>query len=182
MIRLIPALAALALAVVPCAAQDDMIPEPDGYRMQEFRGPVPASLEGGTMIDTETAHRLWEAGEAIFVDVFPQPPRPEGLPEGTIWNAPRRDTIPGGTWLPNVGFGAIEAERDAYFREHLAELTGGDAAHPLVFYCLADCWMSWNAAKRAIVEYGYSAVYWYPKGTDGWSAAGHDLQKVDAAE
>jgi PQQ-dependent catabolism-associated CXXCW motif protein len=38
-----------------------------------------------------------------------------------------------------------------------------------VFYCLASCWMSWNAAKRALAI-GYRHVAWYPDGTDGWAA------------
>jgi PQQ-dependent catabolism-associated CXXCW motif protein len=39
----------------------------------------------------------------------------------------------------------------------------------IVFYCLASCWMSWNAAKRALAI-GYRRVAWYPDGTDGWAA------------
>ena len=35
--------------------------------------------------------------------------------------------------------------------------------------------MSWNAAKRALT-YGYSQVYWFPEGTDGWDAAGLPLE------
>ena len=46
----------------------------------------------------------------------------------------------------------------------------GDKAALLVIYCLADCWMSWNAAKRALA-YGYTNVAWYPDGTDGWERA-----------
>ena len=38
-----------------------------------------------------------------------------------------------------------------------------------MFYCLANCWMSWNAARRAIAL-GYRNVAWYPDGTDGWAA------------
>ncbi len=49
-------------------------------------------------------------------------------------------------------------------------------ARPLVFYCLKDCWMSWNAAKRAL-ELGYKNVDWYPEGSDGWAAAGLPLEK-----
>jgi hypothetical protein len=30
-----------------------------------------------------------------------------------------------------------------------------------VIYCQADCWMSWNAAKR-VLSYGYPNVVWYP--------------------
>ena len=47
----------------------------------------------------------------------------------------------------------------------------------LAIYCLAQCWMSWNAAKRAI-EYGYRSVYWYRDGTDGWQELGYPLVDV----
>ncbi len=50
--------------------------------------------------------------------------------------------------------------------------------HPVLFFCLAECWMSWNAAKRAL-EYGYSNVFWYPEGTDGWRFEEWPTQKVD---
>ncbi len=48
----------------------------------------------------------------------------------------------------------------------------------MVFYCLAECWMSWNAAKRAIAL-GYRQVIWYPEGTDGWAAAGLPLSVTE---
>jgi PQQ-dependent catabolism-associated CXXCW motif protein len=44
---------------------------------------------------------------------------------------------------------------------------------------MADCWMSWNAAKRAL-ELGHKAVVWYPEGTDGWSEAGLPLAPATA--
>jgi PQQ-dependent catabolism-associated CXXCW motif protein len=44
----------------------------------------------------------------------------------------------------------------------------------VLFYCMMDCWMSWNAAKRAI-EWGYSSVLWYPLGADGWEFEGLPL-------
>ena len=52
--------------------------------------------------------------------------------------------------------------------------TKGRRDAPVVFYCLANCWMSWNAAKRA-ASWGYTRVYWYRDGTDGWEAAGLPL-------
>ena len=57
-------------------------------------------------------------------------------------------------------------------------LSGGDRARRLVFYCQAECWMSWNAAKRAL-GLGYRNVVWYPEGTDGWQAAGLPLQMAE---
>jgi PQQ-dependent catabolism-associated CXXCW motif protein len=118
----------------------------------------------------------------VFVDVLPSPPRPAGLPAGTIWQPPSRDTIPGAAWLPNVGLGELAPETDRYFRDNLDRLVGGDTARPVVFFCQSDCWMSWNAARRAITEYGFGEVLWYPHGTDGWEAAGLPLQRVRAAE
>jgi PQQ-dependent catabolism-associated CXXCW motif protein len=48
--------------------------------------------------------------------------------------------------------------------------SGGNRAALIVVYCQANCWMSWNAAKR-ILTYGYTNVAWYPDGTDGWERA-----------
>ncbi len=47
----------------------------------------------------------------------------------------------------------------------------------VILYCLANCWMSWNAAKRAL-SLGYSNVAWYREGTDGWSGAGLPLEEA----
>ena len=43
-----------------------------------------------------------------------------------------------------------------------------------MFFCKADCWMSWNAARRA-VALGYGRVAWFPGGTDAWAAVGRAL-------
>lgn len=169
---------ALALALlIPMAAQAQTVPEPDGYRMEAYRAPVPAALTGATTVTPEEAHALWSAGNTRFIDVLPQPPRPEGLPKDTVWRDKPRETIPGAIWLPNVGYGAIADVTASYFREGLEKATGGDPAAPVLFFCLKDCWMSWNAGKRA-VEWGYSAVYWLPEGTNGWSMQGYPLEPV----
>lgn len=169
------ALAALALAaaaVAPASAQ--AVPEPEGYRMEAFRAPTPETLRGARVIGTEEARALWEAGEAAFVDVLPRPPKPD-LPEGTFWRPPPREDIPGSLWLPGTGYGALSEEARAYLAAGLARASGGDPRRLVVFYCQAECWMSWNAAKRAL-EMGHEAVAWYPDGTDGWAAAGLPLE------
>ena len=168
------AVAALT-ALAPAAHAHDVPPEPEGYRMEAYRAPVPATLEGARVLTTDEAHALWEEG-AAFVDVLPRPPRPEGLPEGTIWRPARREDIPGSVWLPDTGFGALSPEDAAYLEAGLRAASGGDPGAPLVFYCKAECWMSWNAAKRAREELGYGSVAWYPEGTDGWAAAGLPLE------
>ncbi len=176
MIRLLAAVLLLA-----GAALAETAPEPAGYRMDEYRAPVPQTLAGATVLGAEDAHLLWSEGRAAFIDVLPQAPRPVNLPEGTIWRDKPRDSIPGATWLPNTGYGAIAEPTAAYFRDGIAAATGGDPAHPLVFFCLENCWMSWNAARRAI-EWGHTAVHWLPEGTDGWARQGYPLERVAPRE
>ncbi|MBE0454415.1 PQQ-dependent catabolism-associated CXXCW motif protein [Roseovarius autotrophicus] len=169
-------LAALLALSVTAVAQG--VRGPEGYRMDNYRAPVPDTLPGARVLSVEEAHALWGAG-AAFVDVLPRPPRPANLPAGTIWREQPRASIPGARWLPNVGYGAIAEVTEAYFKAGLEQATGGNMAKPLVIFCLAECWMSWNAAKRAL-EYGYTAVHWLPEGTDGWARAGYPLGMVAA--
>ena len=145
--------------------------EPQGYRMEDFRGPTPETLRGATVLSTEQAHDLWQKGGAVFVDVLPRPPRPIGLPASTIWRPKPRSDVPGSVWLPDTGYGALAPAMAQYFERGLQNATTGDRGRIIVFYCLAECWMSWNAAKRALAL-GYRHVAWYPEGTDGWKAHG----------
>ncbi|MAY44601.1 MAG: rhodanese [Rhodobacteraceae bacterium] len=144
------------------------VPEPEGYRMDDYRAPVPDTLKGARVVDAAQARALWEAGETVFVDVYPRPPRPANLPEGTLWIDKARETIPGAWWLPNTGYGRALPGMDAYLAAGLEAATGGETDHPLVFFCQINCWMSWNAAKRAMEQLGYSRVTWFPDGMDGW--------------
>lgn len=171
-------LASLALAA-PVAAGGE-VPEPTGYRGEPYRAPVPATLAGGEVIGDAEAHALWESHAAVFIDALPHTPRPAGLPEGTIWHEKPHLSIPGALWLPDTGYEALAPETLAYLLHGLETATAGELDAPLVFFCKADCWMSWNAAKRAI-ENGYSRVMWYPKGVDGWAEAGWPLEPVEPA-
>lgn len=159
------------------AHSQEIPPEPSDYRMDAYRAPVPVTLEGATVIGTEAAYALWKTGRVAFVDVFPQPPKPENLPKGTLFRERPRYSIPGSIWLPNVGYGRIAEETADYFKAGLAKITEGDPSMPLVLFCLEECWMSWNAGKR-VQDYGYSNVFWYPDGTDGWGFYDHPLEET----
>ena len=162
------ALAMVAFAVA--AARADEVLEPDGYRLEDYRAPTPATLQGATAIGTQEAEKIWRSRVASFIDVMPRPPRPRNLPEGTLWRDKPRSNIPDSIWLPDTGYGELAPSIADYFSKGLDKATKGDHAKMVVLYCLADCWMSWNAAKRALAL-GYSDVAWYPEGTDGWLAA-----------
>ncbi|OAF12972.1 rhodanese [Bradyrhizobium centrolobii] len=167
--HLAAALVAAALAA-PAFAQQQEPFEPEGYRTDNYRAPVPATLQGARVLTTAEAEAIWRAKTGAFVDVLPRPPKPKNLPAGTVWRDMPRKNIPGSIWLPDTGYGALPPATDDYFQRGLASATHGDKAALVVIYCQADCWMSWNAGKRALA-YGYSNVAWYPDGTDGWERA-----------
>ncbi len=153
----------------------ETVPEPAGYRLADYRAAVPASLAGARVVTTAELQTLLASPAApLLIDVLPAPREPANRPPGSIWRPKPRDDIPGSVWLPNVGYGELSAEFEGWLRDNLARLTEGDRSRQLIFYCQANCWMSWNAAKRALAE-GYSNVVWYPEGTDGWQAAGLPL-------
>ena len=161
-------LAALVLAA-PSQAQERP-PEPDGYRTENYRAPVPATLAGRRVLTTAEAETIWRAKNAVFIDVLPRPPKPPNLPAGTVWRDKPRLNIPGSIWLPDTGYGRLPEATEDYLRQGLLRARGGNTATLIVIYCQAECWMSWNAAKRALA-YGYPNVAWYPEGTDGWEWA-----------
>ena len=158
------------LVLMTAAGADELVPEPEGYRTEDYRAPVPDTLVGARVLMTREAEAIWRAKTGVFVDVLPRPPKPPNLPAGTVWRDKPRFNIPGSIWLPDTGYGALAAATEDYLRQGLRHASGGNHAALIVVYCQADCWMSWNAAKRTL-SYGYSNVAWYPDGTDGWERA-----------
>ena len=167
---------AVGIAFLVVAAAPDSPPEPTGYRMDDYRSPVPATLQDAAVLSTDEARAHWEQRDAVFVDVLPQVPRPVGLPAATIWREKPRHDVPGSIWLPDTGYGVLPPVMEAYFARGLAQASAGNQGRMLVFYCLESCWMSWNAAKRA-VTLGYTDVAWYRDGTDGWTAKGFPTEE-----
>ena len=166
------ALALAVLAALPAAAAEPApgVDPATGYRIGDYRAPVPAAVPGGTTVDTQQAQALIAQG-AVLLDVLgARGGGPDPL-DGAWRLAGTHDNIPGSTWLPDVGTGTLDARMARYFKDNLARLAGPPPGKPLLFYCQADCWMSWNASRRAAL-WGYGAVHWYPPGADGWRDAG----------
>jgi PQQ-dependent catabolism-associated CXXCW motif protein len=161
----------LAIALLAnMASAQQLVLEPEGYRTDDYRSPVPETLAGGRVLTTEEAETIWRSKTGVFIDVLPRPPKPPNLPPGTVWRDRPRFNIPGSTWLPDTGYGELAPSTESYLRQGLSRASGGNRGALIVVYCQADCWMSWNAAKRTL-SYGYSNVAWYPDGTDGWQHA-----------
>src|ERR1700755_2222495 len=141
----IAALAFLALAPGVCA--QELVLEPEGYRTEDYRSPVPETLAGARVITTTEAESIWRARTGVFIDVLPRAPRPGNLPAGTIWRDRPRQNIPGSIWLPDTGYGQLAERIEIYLRQGVERVSGGNRGALMVVYCQPNCWMSWNAAK-----------------------------------
>ena len=128
----------LRLGAIVLAAMLDLLAGP---RRRRSRSPRPIAwkstprrcrrhLQGARVATTKEAEKLWRERGAIFVDVLPRPPKPKDLPAGTLWHEPPHSDIPGSVWLADVGYGGLTPEMEAWYRDTLAEATGGDAVAP----------------------------------------------------
>lgn len=148
------------------------------FHSPPYHAPTPLKApQSVRRIDTQEALKLHQAKEALFLDVMGAVFREESLDFDGAWlvDGPRAD-IPGSYWLPNVGKEKLIPVVERYYRLNLERLTNGDKDRVLVIYCIEDCWMSWNASKRAAL-WGYSNVLWYRKGVDGWKDAEMPLEE-----
>lgn len=153
--------------------------EPSGFWTGPVNAPTPLSLTGGTVVHNARQLRtLLQQGGTVIVDVSNAPRRPESLAPGAPWLPLPHRAIPGSLWIPDVGQGEIPVAVDDFYRQRLAEATQEHLARPVIIYCHESCWLSWNAAKRAI-SYGYRNVYWYRDGIEGWKAAGYPTSVIE---
>src|SRR5262249_8217776 len=102
--------------------------EPTGYRTDNYRAPVPATLEGARVLTTAEAEVVWRESSGVFIDVLPRPPKPKGLPIGTVWRDTPRFDIPGSVWLADTGYGTLPPAMEDYFRSGLERASRGDKA------------------------------------------------------
>ncbi|MBR2513726.1 MAG: sulfurtransferase [Halomonas sp.] len=143
-----------------------------GYRLPPYRTSVTAPIPGVTALNDGAFSALVASPPAILVDVYALT-----WHDGMFLQDSPHLTIPGSVWLPNVGAPTLEEEWIGYFADALDALREYEEGAPLVFFCRADCWLAWNAARRAQAM-GYEGLYWYPNGVDGWQASGGALEAV----
>ena len=133
----------------------------------QMHGPTPASIPGGQVITTQGLVQLAQSNQVPFI-VFDTLGGPEALP----------GAVPA-VWASQPGSFSDQVQRQLV--QTLQQRTGGRKEIPLVFYCASDqCWMSYNAALRAI-NAGYTNVLWYRGGIAAWKAAGLPTQQGHTA-
>jgi len=166
--RALQTLALLSLSLTLGMAQADTpLFSADGYRTSLYRSPTPTQVEAAQIIDTQGLQALLQTQpKPLLIDVY----RRQWL-QGRFIDSEPHANLPGSHWLANTGDGELSPEWQHYFSRYLQKLSAGNRQQPLVFYCRADCWLSWNAVKRA-AALGYTSLYWYRDGLDAWEAAG----------
>lgn len=126
-----------------------------------FHGPTPTKIPGGQAITTQGLLPLLQSGMPVqLFDVL-----------GAGQALPHAQPL---AWAAQPG--SFDDATQQQLQQVLQQATQGRKDVPLVFYCGGpQCWMSYNAALRAI-QLGYRNVLWYRGGMEAWQRAGQPFQ------
>lgn len=159
---------AQAVANQPYGGEDKdwgVVP-PSLPKTDELHAPTPTTIPSGRVVTTYWLNDALEASDPTPFDSDVTPSRPIliNVLEGASVRA-----IPGSVWLSRAGLGVgFDDLTQAQLAKRLAELTHGNKAAQIVFYCLsAECWLSYNATLRAL-RLGYLNALWYRGGIEAW--------------
>lgn len=122
---------------------------------RSFHSMTPPTIPGGKTYSTKELRDLMVGDvEPVLIDVL---------------QGGERASIPGALLMPGAGL-----QETALLEERFPPILAAsvpDKSTPVVFFCLSyECWLSYNAALRAI-RLGYKNVIWYRGGIDAWKAA-----------
>ncbi|MEY8838101.1 rhodanese-like domain-containing protein, partial [Cribrihabitans sp. XS_ASV171] len=138
--------------------QDFGVPPTQELHSGQMHGRTPASIPGGQVLTTKGLVELVQSQQTPYL-LF------DVLGSG--------ETLPGA--IPAVQAaqaGSFQDQTQQMFGQFLQQATRGNQEVPLIFYCASiECWMSYNAALRAI-NLGYRNVLWYRGGLAAWKQAG----------
>ena len=146
-------------------AQDFGVPPTAELHSGAMHGPTPTQIPGGRVIATQELAALLTSGRPVLLlDVLGGQQMLPGAVTGI-------GAAPGGSFNDQIQQG---------FSQYLYGATRGQTNFPIVTYCASpQCWMSYNAALRAI-RAGFTNVAWYRGGVEAWSAAGYPLMSAGA--
>ncbi len=140
--------------------------QPTGQlRTADYHAPTPRQVPGGKTVTTDELKAMMDQAPRPFViDVL----------GGNIHR-----TIAGAFWMMGAGAGDMSRDEEKRFAAAIAAFAGGNKNRPIVFFCVdAQCWLSYNAALRAIAL-GYTNVMWYRGGIAAWRTAGNPMTQSD---
>jgi PQQ-dependent catabolism-associated CXXCW motif protein len=153
---------------------DQGVPADAELHAGAMHGATPASIPGGQLVTTRQLVATLGAQRDVG---------PNALPPLLLF-----DVLGGAERLPGA-LNAVPAHQPGSFDDNvqrefgafLRQVTQGRQDRPMVFYCQSTmCWMSYNAALRAI-RMGYQKVGWYRGGVEAWKEAGLPIQRAGAS-
>ena len=157
--------ASLKRSTYDIEGKDWNVAEVTEIRTEKFHAPTPRFHPLAGTLTTRELHALIIGSEpTVLIDVL---------------GGKRHRSVPGALWLKGAGWGGDgEEDIDRRLEAKLDEVTDGDKTRSIVFFCLsAECWLSYNAALRA-VRLGYENVHWYRGGVNAWKKAKLPMVKV----
>jgi PQQ-dependent catabolism-associated CXXCW motif protein len=141
------------------------VPPTKALRTTGYHSPTPVHIPGGRVVTTGELRGLVE-----------QDPRPYLI---DVLGGGVHTTIAGAFWMLGAGAGDMSKEEEARFAKAIAAFAGGDRNRPMVFFCVdSECWLSYNAALRAI-HLGYTNVMWYRGGIASWRIGQNPMAQSD---
>jgi PQQ-dependent catabolism-associated CXXCW motif protein len=131
---------------------------PQPFLQFNVSSPTPTTIPGARLVTTDQLREAILGGRRQFLLL-------------DAWEDFGHQGPPGALHLPYAGEpGNFNDTVQAQLGQQLYQITGGNFAYPLVFFCAGSgCWESYNAVLRT-VRLGYSNVYWYRGGVAAWRA------------
>ena len=155
-------------------ADDRALFDGAGYRTARYRTPIAVDPRPAPRLALVAARDLQPGRDALFIDVMPVEGGTRDTQTG-IWQLSEDHlTIAGAQWHPETGRSPVDGTLWAGLITSIADARRQSPGMPVVVFCRADCWMSWNAAKR-LADQGVGNVWWLAEGTDGWNDRGGRL-------
>lgn len=150
-----------------------------GYRRARYRAPVDRDPAPAQTVALDRALALRPARNALFIDVLPAEDARRDPATGAWRGLRAHDSIPGALWFPETGRAAPDPVLWAGLVSAVQHTRARHPGWPVVLFCRADCWMSWNAARRLALG-GVQQVLWLAEGIDGWHDRGRALVPATA--
>jgi PQQ-dependent catabolism-associated CXXCW motif protein len=134
-------------------------------RAADYHAPTPRTIPGGRVVSTtELRSMLTGVSPPYLIDVL---------------GGQGHQTLRGAFWLRGAGAGDLNAEDSRRFLDAVAKFAAGDRSRRIVFFCAdRECWLSYNAALRAIAA-GYTGIMWYRGGIAAWLHAGFPMRQAE---
>lgn len=144
--------------------RDHGVAATDRLHTGAMHGPTPNQIPGGQVITTKGLVALM---------------RQQNVPYLLLDVLGAGETLPGAVnAVAAAQPGSFQDQTQQQFGQFLAQATRGNPETPIITYCQGvQCWMSYNAALRAI-KLGYRNVLWYRGGIEAWKYAGLPTQQA----